>query len=85
MTPEQEDKMHAEIADSDDRLRIKALEKKLADLNEVIAPFVLHGKALGALDRDDIATVVSQKDSSYLCIGAFKLLMDAVDPEEFGL
>jgi hypothetical protein len=65
--------------------KVKDLEKKIEDLYEVLTPFVLHGKALGALKRDDITTIVSQKDSSYLCIGAFQLLMEAVDPEYFGL
>lgn len=74
-----------ETSAADDRLRIKALEKELADLKEVIVPFIFHGKALGALDRDDISTTVSQKGSSYLCIGAFKNLMEAVDPDEFRL
>lgn len=64
---------------------VKKLKKKLEDLNEVLAPFVLHGKALGALRRHDIATVISKKDSSFLCLGAFKLLMEEVDPKYFGL
>lgn len=85
MTPEQEDKFHAECAAADDRLRIRALEKELADLKKAIIPFILHGKALEALDRADVATAVSEKDSSSLCIGAFKNLMNAVDPDEFGL
>lgn len=58
---------------------------KMQALNETLAPFVFHGKALGALERDDIATPISQKGSSYLCLGAFKLLMEEVDPEEFRL
>lgn len=65
--------------------KVKELERKLESLNEAIAPFILHGKALGALGRDDIATVISRKDSSYLCLGAFKILMEEVDPDEFGL
>lgn len=60
-------------------------QAKLDSLNEVLIPFVLHGKALGALKRRDIATPISKKESSYLGLGAFKLLMEEVDPEYFGL
>ena len=62
--------------------KIKKLEKKIADLKEVLTPFIFHGRALGALERDDIATVVSKKGVSYLCIGAFKLLMEEMPFEE---
>ena len=58
---------------------------KLDALNEVIAPFIFHGKALKAMKRQDIATPISKKDSSYLCLGAFKQLMEEVDPDYFGL
>ena len=65
--------------------KVKALEMELARLNESVAPFIFHGKALGAMGRDDINEVISKKDSSYLTLGAFKLLMEAVRPEDFGL
>lgn len=67
------------------KTRCKSLRKKMNNLYEVITPFVFHGKALGAMERDDIATVISQKESSYLCLGAFKLLMEEVDPVVFRL
>lgn len=67
------------------KAKIIALKKQLKELNEVITPFVLHGKALGALKRMDIATTVSQHGSSYLSIGAFQLLLETVDPKEFRL
>jgi hypothetical protein len=63
----------------------KGGEDELSELKEVIAPFILHGKALNALKRKDIAAVISKKGSSYLCLGAFKILMETVDPKEFGL
>jgi hypothetical protein len=58
---------------------------ELSELKEMIAPFILHGKALNALKRKDITKVISKKGSSYLCLGAFKMLMETVDPMEFGL
>jgi hypothetical protein len=65
--------------------KYRDLRKKMDSLNEVLAPFIFHGKALKADERDDSATVVSQKDSSYLCVGAFRHLMEEVDPVEFRL
>lgn len=65
--------------------KVTTLKKKLKELNEVLLPFVLHGKALGVLKRTDIATTVSQQGSSYLTIGAFQLLLETVDPKEFRL
>lgn len=70
---------------ADLELKYRKLRKQMDSLNEVITPFVLHGKALKADTRNDIATVVSKKDSSYLCIGAFRHLMEEVDPTEFRL
>lgn len=58
---------------------------ELSELKEVIIPFILHGKAINALKRKDIATVISKKGHSYLCLGAFKMLMETVDPKEFRL
>jgi hypothetical protein len=60
-------------------------EDELSELKEVIIPFILHGKALGALKRKDISTTISKKGHSYLCLGAFKMLMETVDPKEFRL
>lgn len=56
----------------------KALKVKYDELVEVATPFVFHGKALGAMERTDISTPVSQEGSSYLCLGAFQILMDTL-------
>lgn len=63
-------------------LKVKKLEKKIADLKEVMTPFILHGRALGVMERDDSATVVSKKGHSYLCVGAFRSLMEVMPFEE---
>lgn len=64
------------------RAKLKAYEKRFDELGEVLVPFAFHARALGVQKRNDMATVVSQKDSSYLCIGAFKFLLEEMDPKD---
>lgn len=74
-----DDKYHALEA------KYKALKFKYDDLIEVVTPFVFHGKALGARERTDVATPISQEGSSYLCLGAFQILMDTLAPDHLRL
>jgi hypothetical protein len=64
--------------------QIERLKKKAEELNEVLTPFVFHGKALKALSRKDRATVVSKVGHSYLTLGCFTMLMESVDRKYFG-
>lgn len=63
---------------------IKRLKKKAEDLNEVLTPFIFHGKALKAMTRKDQTTVISQVGHSYMVLGCFKMLMEQVDKKYFG-
>lgn len=77
-----EDKRYDELSHPDLVRKLKAQDQKIADLKEAITPFILHGRALGVMERDDSLTVVSQKGVSALCIGAFRSLMEAMPFEE---
>lgn len=68
---------------SDYASEYRKLKRKMASLNEVLGPFVLHGMALDVAERSDILAPVSKKGVSALCIGAFQSLLEEVDPEYF--
>jgi len=70
------------LLESRDR-RIRRLLKKAEDLNEVLIPFIFHGKALGAMKRKDQNAVISQVGHSYMVLGCFKMLMEQVDKKYF--
>jgi len=63
-----------EIEDRKDAIREAVVERD--ELREVLAPFALHGKALGLPQRQDNLAVVSKIGVSSLCIGAFRSALE---------